>query len=109
MSKRTGNVVGILFGIALVTYFAFCTIEVWYARETPTHTMTKANVWVAITRETVDCVVVDCVPRETAYEIYVVKGNDIYSYYDSETMENGMVLTVTFDGNEIINVKEKIK
>lgn len=104
-SKRTGNVVGILFGIALVVYFAFCTIEVWYARETPTHIMTKANVWVVITRETVDCVVVDCVPRETVYEVYVVKGNDIYSYYDSEARQKGSVLTVTFDGSEIVKVK----
>lgn len=56
--------------------------------------------------------VVDCV-RETGNEYYTVTVEDSkgeqWAYYDDEYQPIGTVLNASFNGNEIVDVKEEIK
>lgn len=104
-----GNLVGIAFGVVLLVWVLVSTAEVWVANssETP-YTYCQANIWILVTREIRTCEVVNCIPCEDYYEVYVTdnKGNK-WSYYDDQYMTLSTKLTVTFDGSEIVNAKIK--
>lgn len=106
-----GNLVGIIFGIVLLVWVLVSTAEVWIANtsEQP-YEYCQANIWILATREIRTCEVTECVACDKYYEVYVTdnKGNE-WSYYDDQYMTPSTKLTVTFDGSEIIDVKERRK
>lgn len=101
-----GDVIGITFGVVFALYLIGCTSEIWWHNAHNTHAISKANLWVLITRETADMKVVDCMAYDDCYEVVVedIKGNQ-WAYYDDTQKEIGTVLTVTYDGDEIIDAR----